>query len=224
MAGCLERLQEPHVPSAHTSWLIRQVLGVTDVVQASTLLPVTRFRTEDEADAVWERVAIELDERGVGPGNLRTDVDAIFEELALNGVQHSDSKDGCYGVVELSDSERTDGEVSYVVGLSDDGIGVPDSLRKNPVYSGITSDKAAILRATDMDVSGTDQQRGAGLYHVLDRVKAYRGELVIVSGSGFLSVLLGQEAVVCDLSDEGDITHPGTVVLASLSVPALEAS
>ena len=223
LAGCLQRLLAPHLTAAHISWMARRVLNVDDLLQGRVLLPVTGFRTEDQADVVWERLAIELDVRGVGPGNLRTDVDAIFEELALNAAQHSDTKEFCYGVVEVSQSDQTDDEVSYVIGVSDDGIGVPNSLRKNPSYAGLTSDKDAILRATEMDVSGTEQQRGAGLYHVMERVKAYRGELAIISGHGFLRVSQGRGAVVEDLSEEGEISHPGTVVLVSLSVPALEA-
>lgn len=228
MAGCLERLLVPNFPSDQLSWLVRRTLGTDIRFQGSELLPLTRFRTEDQASAVWERVAIELDERGVGPGNVRTDVDAIFEELALNAAQHSQAQDSCYGVVEvdsrrrLPSLRRNEGEILYVVGLSDGGIGIPSSLRQNPLYTGIANDKDAILKATDMDVTGTDQPRGAGLHHVMERVRAYRGELLIISGYGFLRVSRGDDAAVDDLSSEGDLYHYGTVVLAALPVPALE--
>ena len=228
MASCLERLLTPDFPADGLSWLVQRTLGTDDRIQGSELLPITRFRTENQANAVWERVAIELDERGVGPGNARTDVDAIFEELALNAAQHSQAQEMCYGMVEVDGQRRlralrqSRGEILYVVGLSDGGTGIPNSLRRNPLYSNITSDKDAILRATDMDVTGTDQQRGAGLHHVVERVRAYRGELLIISGYGFLTSSGGGTPVVENLSEDGSMYHHGTAVLAVLPVPALE--
>ena len=68
LAGCLQRLLAPHLTAAHISWMARRVLNVDDLLQGRVLLPVTGFRTEDQADVVWERLAIELDVRGVGPG------------------------------------------------------------------------------------------------------------------------------------------------------------
>ena len=226
MAGCLARLLAPDLPATEINWLIHRVLDTDNRSQGSELLPLTRFRTENQANAVWEQVAIELDDRGIGPGNARTDVDAIFEELALNAAQHSQAADSCYGVVEvdghsqLRAMSRTDGEILYVVGLSDGGIGIPNSLRQNPLYAGIASDKDAILRATDMDVTGTRQQRGAGLHHVLERVRAYRGELLIISGYGFVRVLSDGEPMVDNLSATDEMYHHGTLALVTLPVPA----
>lgn len=224
----MERLLAPDFPATDLHWLMHRVLGTDDRIQGSEVLPPTRFRTEDEANAVWERVAIELDERGTGPSNVRTDVDAIFEELALNAAQHSQAQEMCYGLVEVDGHRRqrplrrSDGELLYVVGLSDGGIGIPNSLRQNPLYSTITNDKDAILRATDMDVTGTNQERGAGLYHVMERVRAYSGELLIISGYGFLRVSGGSDPMINNLNEDGNLYHYGTVVLAALPVPALE--
>lgn len=117
---------------------------------------------------------------------------------------------------------QSEGEILYVVGLSDGGTGIPNSLRQNPLYSAITSDKDAILRATDMDVTGTDQQRGAGLHHVMERVRAYKGELLIISGYGFLTSSSGGTPVVENLSENGHMYHHGTAILAVLPVPAQE--
>ena len=228
MASCMERLLTPDFPPDDLHWLIRRALATDDRIHGSELLPITKFRTEDQANAVWERVAIALDERGIGPANVRTDVDAIFEELALNAAQHSQAQDMCYGVVEVDDRSRrravrrSDGEILYVIGVSDGGIGIPNSLRRNHLYSDITSDKDAILRATEMDVTGTDQQRGAGLHHVIERVRAYRGELLIISGYGFLRVSAGGDPITDDLSEDGSKYQYGTAVLVALPVPALE--
>lgn len=105
--------------------------------------------------------------------------------------------------------------------MSDDGIGIPASLRNNPLYAGIASDKDAILRATELDVTGTTEPRGAGLHHVMERVRAYRGELVIISGYGLLTVANGAEPAVRDLSDAGELYHHGTAVLLALPFPAV---
>ena len=228
MASCLERLLVPDFTATDIHWLMHRVLGTDDRIQGSEVLPLTKFRTEDEANAVWERVAIELDERGTGPSNARTDVDAIFEELALNAAQHSQAREMCYGLVEVDGHHRqralrgSDGELLYVVGLSDGGTGIPNSLRKNPLYSNIANDKDAILHATDMDVTGTDEERGAGLYHVMERVRAYSGELLIISGCGFLRVSGGGDPTIDDLDEDSNLYHYRTAVPAALPVPALE--
>ena len=228
VANCLELLLAPHYSASELGRLITRVVSTTERIQGSPLLPMTRFRTEHQANAVWERVAMELDERGNGPGNVRTDVDSIFEELALNAAQHSHSKEQCYAIVEmdgqrrLRTARRSGGDILYVVGISDGGIGIPESLRANPRYAHIASDKDAILRATELDVTGTAEQRGAGLHHVMERVRAYQGQLIILSGAGYLSVLSGGTPTVADLSDSSEMYRHGTTVLVALSVPALE--
>ena len=67
MASCSERLLVPDFPSTDLHWLIHRVLGADDRIQGSEVLPLTRFRTEDEANAVWERVAIEFGREGRRP-------------------------------------------------------------------------------------------------------------------------------------------------------------
>ncbi len=126
------------------------------------------------------------------------------------------------GQRRLRTARRSGGDILYVVGVSDGGVGIPESLRANPRYAHITSDKDAILRATELDVTGTAEQRGAGLHHVMERVRAYQGQLIILSGAGYLSVLSGGPPTVADLSDSREMYHHGTTVLVALSVPALK--
>ena len=228
LAGCLVRLLSPGYSAQHVNWLVNRTSPIDHRVHGTELLPLTRFRTEDDANALWERVAIELDERGVGPSNVRTDVDSIFEELALNAVQHSVISDNCYGIIQLHGDppirspQNPGGQILYVVGVSDGGIGIPNSLRRNPLYAGLNEDRDAITRATDMDVTGTDSQRGAGLYHVMERVRAYRGELLIISGHGFLRSSDGETPMADSLSEDVSKYHAGTAVVAALPVPAME--
>ena len=191
--------------------------GMEHTIPDLTLLPVTEFGTEDEANSLWEQVALNLINDGVGPGNARTDVDGIFEELALNAAQHSRSALSCRATLECFVS---DDEIVYVAGVNDAGVGIPTSLRNNPEYQGILDDSEAIARATEQDVSGTTQQRGAGLYHVTERVQAYRGELAIVAGGGFLMVRDGGEPTLGSLDALGLPPYDGTIALVSLPIPA----
>ena len=182
-----------------------------------TLLPVTGFNTEDEANSLWERVALNLINDGIGPSNARTDVDGLFEELALNAAQHSRSTLPCRATLECFVS---DDEIVYVIGVNDAGVGIPASLRNNPEYEGILDDTEAIARAAEQDVSGTTQQRGAGLYHVTERVQAYRGELAIISGDGFLMVRDGGEPILGSLQSLDSSPYGGTIALVSLPIPS----
>lgn len=223
MASCLERLLEPEFSAAEIGQIIAYAWPTDSRFQGSELLPRTRFNTEDQASALWERVALALIDDGIGPVNVRTDVDAIFEELALNAAQHSRSPGACYAMVEMDrpqDAIASGGENIYVLGISDGGIGIPDSLRANPLYASIGSDKDAILRATEMDVSGTAEQRGAGLYHVMERVQAYQGELLIIAGYGLLTVSNGGEPTLIDLNDLDGIYRYGTTVMVALPFPS----
>ena len=225
MASCLRQLLTPEFSAAEIAELERQVIPTNDRFQGSELLPLTQFSSENQANALWERVALTLIESGVGPPEVRTDVDGIFEELALNAAQHSRSP-GNYAILEVDGAQRrrtmrqTGGEVVYVLGLSDAGIGIPTSLRENPLYAGIAEDKDAILRATELDVTGTAEPRGAGLYHVMERVRTYQGELMIISGDGLLTVESGGEPVTRDISASGDMYRHGTTVLLALPFPA----
>lgn len=226
VATCLQRLLVPEFSRDEMATLARRAIPTNDRFQGSPLLPPTRFSTENQANALWERAAIELMECKVGPVEIRMDIDGIFEELALNAAQHSRSP-GNYAMLEVDGAQRrrtmrrTGGEIVYTLGVSDDGIGIPTSLRNNPLYADIASDRDAILRATELDVTGTAEQRGAGLHHVMERVRAYRGELVIISGYGLLTVENGAEPAVRDLSDTGDLYHHGTAVLLALPFPAV---
>ena len=56
----------------------------------------------------------------------------------------------------------------------------------------------------------------------MERVRAYSGELLIISGYGFLRVSGGSDPMIDNLNEDGNLFHYGTAVLAALPVPALE--
>jgi hypothetical protein len=53
----------------------------------------------------------------------------------------------------------------------------------------------------------------------METVRAYLGELVIISGSGFLVVEGGQEPTLANLKELNLPSFDGTFVLATLPIP-----
>ena len=219
MVGCINRLTED-LPDTdpEIEWLMQSDdhddIDLPDIV----VLPITRFRTEGEANALLERTSQSLIDCNAGPPNTCQEIDAIFEELALNAAQHSHSSVGSSATVECFTSED---EIVFIVGIADAGIGIPTSLRRNPEYESISDDEDAILRATEIDVTGTMESRGVGLYHVTEIVRAYRGELAIVSGAGFLTVKGGEAPILGSLEELGYPAYDGTIAIVSLPIPPI---
>ena len=222
MNDCANRLLAPLVPDSKGSeWLAELELSGQNFhgyAPDVTILPSSVFQTEGEANSLWEAVAENLIDQNIGPSNVWPIVDSIFEELALNAAQHSLSKAGSCATVECFTS---DGEVLYVIGVVDLGIGILSSLRNNPEHRHISDEYAAISRAIELDVTGTLEHRGAGLHHVSERVKESSGDLVIISRDGFLLMRNGQGPFRGDLTQQHWTSHPGTLVLAAIHIPAL---
>ena len=196
-------------------------VSLESIEEDITVVPVTRFWTEADANALWETVALNLINNNVGPANVWREVDGVFEELALNAAQHSGSQQGSYGTVEI---DFSDDAIVYVIGIADGGIGIPASLRGNLEYASIANDEDAIFRATELDVTGTMEPRGAGLHHVIEKVRAYGGELTIISGEGFLMVKGGPEPILGRMVELGRLPYQGTTVLVGLPIPAMNTS
>lgn len=222
LVGCQRRLLAPLVPDSNRAeWLAkwdsagRQFHGY---VPDTTILPASAFRTEGDANFLWEVVAENLMEHSIGPANVWPIVDSIFAELVLNATQHSESQTGCCATVECLTYED---EILYVIGVMDFGIGIPSSLRNNPAYQHISDEYDAISRSLESDVTGTLEQRGAGLHHVANSVKKSAGDLVILSRDGFLIIRNGVGPFRGDLVAYNLPSHPGTLVMATIPIPPM---
>ncbi len=190
-----------------TSSLINDELG-----DVTAVLPITRFDSIDDI----ERLANDIElTRAVGPSNVWNEMPGIFYELALNAVQHSQSAAGCYVVLEYAAIAPSG--IIYVVGVADNGIGIPASLRKNPDLAHIRSDAEAIAHATELNVTGTGEpERGLGLDHIMQVVKTFRGNFVLISGMGYLNIVNG--LVINKENVNPTDCLPGTVAIVTLSV------
>lgn len=108
--------------------------------------------------------------------------------------------------------------VEHTVGIADCGIGIPESLRRNPDFADVLNDADAIALATQLHITGTGEaHRGIGLDHVMGVVKSFGGCLTIISGSGSLDVAYGAEMTKHNLDESDRLV--GTVAVATISVP-----
>ena len=176
------------------------------------ILPITRFDSVDDVESLAN--VIELT-KPIGPANVWNEMSGIFYELALNGVQHSQSAAGCYVVLEYATVAPSTNV--YAVGVADCGIGIPASLRQNPDFAHIMDDAEAIAHATELNVTGTGEPtRGLGLDHVMQVVKNLRGNFVLISGTGCLNIVNGLTVNNENVSLTDRL--PGTVAVVTFSV------
>ena len=85
------------------------------------LLPLTRFDTESQAEALANKALETLEQSGYGSANLYPVVSEVFAELAMNAVQHSESSIGAYGLVQFYEGQ---GGRRFVGSVADGGIGI----------------------------------------------------------------------------------------------------
>jgi hypothetical protein len=126
--------------------------GVDHREDPQLVVPMTRFDTEFDVENVTNDADEALGRFG-GPVTLHAVVTNTFAELALNAVQHSESPLGAYGFIQFYDSPRGR---RFVCGVADGGIGVRNSLEKNPEHGRrVYYDWDALELALRERVSGT---------------------------------------------------------------------
>ena len=177
---------------------------------AQIVVPLTRFDSESEAEDLANQANDTLSMLGIGAANLRPLVSETFAELAMNAVQHAESRIGAYGLVQFYESAHGR---RFVCAVADGGIGIRRSLEKNPeIRSRVPYDWVAIELAIRERVSGTgDTRRGIGLFGVAEDMRVGGRQLIIHSGIGSLQI---DE----DLQTRARRTRlfPGTLAVASI--------
>ena len=154
----------------------------------STLLRPTEIINEESveliAERVYQRVSL-LD----GSDDFVNELCGVFEELAMNAVQHStlgtnsnvggppvQSGENPLAMIEFREA---DGRSLFSVAVTDFGGGIPKAMNANRSWT--YDDERAIDLALRTGRTGTVENRGVGLPHVIEIACAHQGCLLIAS-------------------------------------------
>lgn len=171
--------------------------------QGDRLLELQRFESDDESQAVAERVF----NAALTVGHTRDDAKLVYRgitEVLNNAVEHSGAVGG-WAAMQLMPGSSSQGRITFAV--ADAGVGMVTTIRDSIT---VLSDGEAIERAFDRGVSSTgDDGRGNGLADLSNHVKQHSGTMRTWSGSaeGFWS-----NSKVRSRSIGTDV--PGTLVYA----------
>ena len=147
------------------------------------VLPLTQFHTEQEVEDLANAALESMSESGLAAANLYTVVSEVFAELAMNAVQHSESRIGAFGLIQFYGFEKGR---RFICVVADGGIGIRSSLERNPALRDkVPYDWVAIELALRERVSGTGEStRGIGLYGIAEDMRKPGRHLFIHSGIG----------------------------------------
>ncbi len=155
-----------------------------------TLQELVNFHSEEEIPGIINRISKILENKDYGLRE-RAAICSTLSEICANAVEHGASTFGAYAAVQAYQhivsgprSERQGEEV--LVAIADGGVGVRETLSRNPKYAEHTaSDNDALRHAPKMGVSGTGEiGRGGGLAVVGQISARAKGSLSLRSGSG----------------------------------------
>lgn len=119
------------------------------------------------------------------PGGIAESLWFTFKELLMNVTQHSNVQ---YGNYVCANSIPTKHLIRVCV--LDSGIGILNSLRRNPKYENLDNDIDAIRRSLEYGITSfKDTERGLGLDNLMQLIRSNKGEMQIVSGKGMISIL-----------------------------------
>ncbi len=179
-----------------------------------TLQELVNFHEEGEIPGIIERISGILENQGYRLRE-RVAVCSTLSEICANAAEHGASSFGAYAAVQayhhIVSGPRRRGE-EVLIAIADGGVGVRETLSRNPHYADrISSDNDALRLALKMGVSGTGEVgRGGGLALVAGISGRSGGSLSIRSGTGRITVY----------NDRRNSRHvpffPGTFVRVSL--------
>ncbi len=155
-------------------------------------LPLTRFEPST-AEELADRLHLSLSSHRQGSATLHTEIAETFSELVNNAAEHSQSSIGSLAFVQF---QSLDKQRRFVIGVADGGIGIRQSLERNPNHQdNHWYDWVAIRRATGELVSGMpNSSRGIGLFSIFDESHRPGRELTIHSGRGIVTLSRDSQA------------------------------
>jgi anti-anti-sigma regulatory factor len=179
-----------------------------------TLQELINFHDEDEIPGIIERISEILENQGYRLRE-RVAICSTLSEICANAAEHGASSFGAYAAVQayhhIVSGTRKRGE-EVIVAIADGGVGVRETLSRNPACAEhTTSDNDALRHALRMGVSGTGELgRGGGLALVSQIAARSGGSLSIRSGTGRVTVYEDRK------NSRNVPPFPGTFVRVSL--------
>ena len=157
---------------------------IAEKVPATPMIPCAHFTGDGEVEELANQLSEKFKTEFVAYGSLLAPVETIFTELATNVTNHADSGGG-YVVAQ---QYRGRSQTLLEIAIADSGIGIRESLIKNPQNTLIEDDSKAIRMALQEGISATGQKgRGYGLHHVTEDIKTNETrKMTIRSGTGIL--------------------------------------
>jgi hypothetical protein len=187
-----------------------------------TLQELINFHTEEEIPGIIERISEILENQGYRLRE-RVAICSTLSEVCANAAEHGVSSFGAYAAVQayhhiVSGSRRRGEEV--LIAIADGGVGVRETLARNPEYAEhTTTDNDALRHALEMGVSATGEiGRGGGLALVAGIAARAGGSLSLRSGSGRVTVYENRK------NSRNVPEFPGTFVRVSLPRTPQESS
>ncbi|CAN5548965.1 hypothetical protein BH24ACT18_BH24ACT18_18760 [soil metagenome] len=179
-----------------------------------TLQELINFHTEEEIPGIIRRISEILENQGYRLRE-RVAICSTLSEVCANAAEHGVSSFGAYAAVQayhhiVSGSRRRGEEV--LIAIADGGVGVRETLSRNPKYAEETAtDNEALRHALEMGVSGTGEiGRGGGLALVAGIAARSGGSLSLRSGTGRVTVYESRK------NSRNVPQFPGTFVRVSL--------
>ncbi len=150
--------------------------------ESPILLELFRIHSRADGDTVARQVLHSLQQRLGYTAKLAHTVFDALSEAFQNSLEHG----GWAPLVIMQVFRRQDPlHQRLVLAVVDAGVGIPHSLRQNPAYSEVRTDRQALQLALKQGVSGvaTDPTRGQGLWHLQQICQRYGGRLTVRSGT-----------------------------------------
>jgi hypothetical protein len=170
-----------------------------------TLQELINFHTEEEIPGIIRRISEILENQGYRLRE-RVAICSTLSEVCANAAEHGVSSFGAYAAVQayhhiVSGSRRRGEEV--LIAIADGGVGVRETLSRNPKYAEETAtDNEALRHALEMGVSGTGEIGGIAARS--------GGSLSLRSGTGRVTVYESRK------NSRNVPQFPGTFVRVSL--------
>ena len=179
-----------------------------------TLQELVNFHTEQQIPGIIERISEILENQGYRLKE-RVAICSVLSEVCANAAEHGASSFGAYAAVQayhhiVSGARRRGEEV--LLAIADGGVGVRQTLSRNPKYDEhTTTDNDALRLALEMGVSATGEiGRGGGLALVARIAADSGGSLSLRSGNGRVTVYEDRK------NSRNVPQFPGTFVRVSL--------